>query len=562
MGIPEYYLVFELKADKYAGLVSNERFLNKLNENFTWPFAVGRHSTLGECCRVLGRGSDKMRDLGELMAQLDSRWLVGTDVIDSQVSAPAGTFEKPARAWRKQFVSVLIAFDTAVIVGTLTAYTFVGPRSGFLLQTALIGALWWVLLLALRTRSIDQIGAGATEYKRVLNACLLTGGIVAVAAVILRVEQLRPVLLVVLPIGTLGLLVERWMLRRWLNGKARAGCHLSNVVVVGTGLDVAYVQDQLSRGGVSTYRVVGTVIDGSETGSDPAPSGHAGQTPVVPRSYGIESLQMLVHRTGADAVVVAGALSGGSRTVRELCWLLESSETQVIMVSSLTNVAGPRIRMRPVDGLPMMHVDLPSFSGAGFALKRMMDIIGASAALLLFSPLLLALSLMVKRDSPGPVFFAQERVGLRHSRFKMFKFRSMVHNAEQLKDELGHLNQASGVLFKVKEDPRITAAGQWMRRHSLDELPQFFNVLRGEMSLVGPRPPLPDEVAEYTGHTERRLYIKPGLTGLWQVSGRSDLPEEEAIRLDLYYVENWSILGDFMIMWRTLKVMLNGKGAY
>ncbi|MGP5026141.1 sugar transferase [Glutamicibacter ardleyensis] len=454
---------------------------------------------------------------------------------------------------------MLVAFDTAVVISTITAFAFIHAGTGLVVTQIGVAALWLAVLTVLRTRSIDQIGAGITEYKRVVNAGWLSMGIIAVVAVVLEINELRPVLLVAVPIGTIGLLGERWILRRWLNGKARSGYHLSNVVVVGSAVDVAYARAQLQRSAVTTYNVVGTIIDSaSNTDRQVIENDHYG----MPQVHGIEFTVGLVTETGADAVIVAGPLGGGSNSVRELSWNLESTETQIILVSSLTNVAGPRIRVRPVDGLPMMHVDLPSFTGTTFVLKRTMDIIGSLFALFLLTPILLLLSVLVKRDSAGAVFFNQERVGLRGSHFKMLKFRSMVANAEELKDDLRADNEGNGVLFKMKHDPRVTKVGEWMRKHSLDELPQFYNVLRGDMSLVGPRPPLPDEVAAYTGHTERRLYIKPGLTGLWQVSGRSDLPEEEAVRLDLYYVENWSILGDFMIMWRTLKVMLNGKGAY
>lgn len=500
-----------------------------------------------------------VRNLGELMAQLESSWLLGKTTVDAGTQTSRITVTRPARTWRRQFVTMLIAFDTFLVFGTVATFTLIQAIPEFFWINAAIGFVWLLSLALLRTRALDHIGAGVTEYKRVVNAGWLTAGIIAVASVVLQVGELRPVLLLVVPFGTAALLTERWVLRRWLNGKARSGCHLSNVVVVGSATDVAYVRAQLQRSAVATYNVVGTVLDiapgDASWGLDVDSQG-------LPRARGIELSVGLVSDTGADAVIVAGPLNSGSRAVRELCWNLESTETQIIMVSSLTNVAGPRIRVRPVDGLPMMHVDLPSFSGSTFILKRAMDIIGAFSALIILTPLLLILSLLVKRDSVGPVFFIQERVGLRGSTFKMFKFRSMVANAETLKDDLRLLDEGNGMLFKLKQDPRVTKIGGWMRKHSLDELPQFFNVLRGDMSLVGPRPPLPDEVAAYTGHTDRRLYIKPGLTGLWQVSGRSDLPEDEAVRLDLYYVENWSLLGDFMIMWRTLKVMLNGKGAY
>lgn len=517
---------------------------------------------LGELVvNLWGMTTKLSRTLGELMAQIHQTFALGEASNELLVRKPSINKQVPARAWRKFFVRMLCVGDASVLVSCMAIYVWIAKTQTSLTAGILVICIWLLCLAVLRTRAIDQIGSGATEYKRVLNASVLTAGAVSTISVVAQDTALRPILLIVVPIASVGLLIQRWGLRRWLNGRARQGSYLSNVVVVGSAQDILYVQTQLARSVASTYHVVGTVIDG-EYRSDTLEKESFGGLMTVERSYGIDTVTERVRSTGADALIIAGSLRGGNTAVQELCWGLESTETQIIMVSSLTNVAGPRIRVRPVDGLPMMHVDLPSFSGAGFVLKRAMDIFVSALALVFLLPILGTLSLLVRMDSPGKIFFAQERVGLRHSRFRMFKFRSMVQGAEALRNQLSDLDEGNGVLFKVRHDPRITAVGRWMRKHSLDELPQFLNVLRGEMSLVGPRPPLPEEVAAYTGPTERRLYIKPGLTGLWQVSGRSDLPEDEALRLDLYYVENWSLLGDLMIMWRTLKVMLNGKGAY
>lgn len=281
-----------------------------------------------------------------------------------------------------------------------------------------------------------------------------------------------------------------------------------------------------------------------------------------PQRAGLTTLENVVASSGADAVIVAGSLREGSEAVKNLGWRLEESRTQIILVSSLTNVAGPRIRMRPVEGLPLMHVDLPNFDGGHHVVKRMMDILLSAVALLVLLPVFAVLALIVKRDSTGPAFFAQQRVGRSGEPFKMYKFRSMVVDAEARLEALRDQNEGNGHLFKLKNDPRVTNVGRWMRKYSLDELPQLLNVLKGDMSLVGPRPPLASEVAQYERETERRLYIKPGVTGLWQTRGRNDLPMDESIRLDLYYVENWSVTGDIMIMWRTVKVMIKPEGAY
>ena len=228
----------------------------------------------------------------------------------------------------------------------------------------------------------------------------------------------------------------------------------------------------------------------------------------------------------------------------------------------MVDVAGPRISLRQLDGLPLINVKIPQYEGGAHAFKRALDVIFSALALLpvaLLTPFIAAAILL---DTRGPVFFLQTRVGRDGREFKMIKFRTMTVDAEARLDELQNANEGSGILFKIKKDPRVTRVGAFLRRYSLDELPQFVNVLIGDMSIVGPRPPLPREVTSYDGTVYRRLYIKPGITGLWQVSGRSDLTWDESLRLDLRYVENWSLTSDLMIMWRTAKVMLRPKGAY
>ncbi len=217
-----------------------------------------------------------------------------------------------------------------------------------------------------------------------------------------------------------------------------------------------------------------------------------------------------------------------------------------------------------MQGLPLIHVETPTYSGRKLYTKRAFDLIGSAALIIVLSPVLLVLALLVKVTSTGPVFFLQERVGLNGSTFHMIKFRSMVVDAEQRLQELSALDRAEGntVLFKMKNDPRVTRIGAFMRRYSLDEVPQLFNVLVGSMSLVGPRPPLAREVERYDVHVHRRFLVKPGMTGLWQVSGRSDLSWEDSVRLDLYYVENWSTIGDLAILWRTARAVANSDGAY
>ncbi|MDN4612592.1 sugar transferase [Arthrobacter burdickii] len=467
-------------------------------------------------------------------------------------------------AWRRRYQVSLLASDSVLIVGVLLlAVNVLTLHAGIETLTDVLGlggtmAVGWLTMMSLfRTRDARLVGTGAGEYKKVIRASSATFAAAAVAVVLLDLEHFRGLLVLALPSGTLLLLSSRWLWRQWLVHQSRLGHYLSKVVVVGRPTDVRYVAAQLAKNSGAAYTVVGAVYEGR---TNPA----ALQTGdrVVPVISGLRKIEDFVALTGADAVIVAGHLRKGSSYIRELGWRLEGSSTELVLASALTNVAGPRITMRPVEGLPLMHVELPHFTGGRHVLKRAMDIVLSATALVVLAPLFLVLSVAIRLDSPGPAFFVQERAGKDSAVFRMVKFRSMVTTAEDELELLKEQNEGSGVLFKMRDDPRVTRIGRIIRKYSLDELPQFWNVLRGDMSLVGPRPPLVSEVSGYEEHTHRRLLIKPGLTGLWQVSGRSDLDWEESIRLDLYYVENWSVAGDLIIMWRTFKVMLQPVGAY
>jgi exopolysaccharide biosynthesis polyprenyl glycosylphosphotransferase len=276
----------------------------------------------------------------------------------------------------------------------------------------------------------------------------------------------------------------------------------------------------------------------------------------------LDTVAAAAAQLGADTIIVASRPEGSPDFVKQLSWQLEGTAAELVLSSRLTDVAGPRISLRQVDGLPLIQVKIPTYEGGVHLLKRALDVVVATVALIPIALLTPVLSALIKLDSPGPVFFFQERVGRDGRRFKMVKFRSMRTDAEKQLAALKEQNEGAGLLFKMKDDPRVTRVGKVLRKLSLDELPQFWNVLVGDMSVVGPRPPLPSEVTAYDGTVFRRLYIKPGITGLWQVSGRSDLSWDESVRLDLRYVENWSVMNDLQIMWRTAKVMAQPSGAY
>jgi exopolysaccharide biosynthesis polyprenyl glycosylphosphotransferase len=277
----------------------------------------------------------------------------------------------------------------------------------------------------------------------------------------------------------------------------------------------------------------------------------------------LDQVARTVQALGADAVAVTNSSETAAAYLRRLSWELEGSGVELLVAPGLMEVAGPRMHMRPFIGLPLLHVEEPEFTGSKRLVKEVVDRLGAGLALLGIAPVLLAIALAVRLDSPGPVLFRQVRIGRDGREFGMLKFRTMVADAEAQRAALLDRNErADGLLFKIADDPRITRVGRVLRRLSLDELPQLLNVLGGRMSLVGPRPPLPAEVALYDDSVRRRLLVKPGLTGLWQVSGRSDLTWDESVRLDLRYVENWSLLLDLMILWKTASAVIRARGAY
>lgn len=473
---------------------------------------------------------------------------------------------KSGAAWSRRYRTLLAYSDTGVIgVSALSSSLLVSDGSAaapgsskiLLVMSLFVFAVWEITMFLFRTRDARLVGVGPEEYKRVVRCCTATIGCLAFVALITESESVRPHIFITLPLGGLVLLVSRWSWRQWLNHERKFGHYLSRVIVLGQENDVRYVIRQITNKSGAAYEVVGAALEGQTSQSEIRVDKLS-----VPIVSTIDEVAEAVAARGADAVVVAGHLNRGSSYVRELGWKLETTSTELVLASSLTNVAGPRIHIRPVEGLPMMHVELPYFMGGRHIAKRAVDIMISSLALSVLMPLLLFLALLIRHDSPGGALFCQQRVGRRGDTFRMFKFRSMVASAEEELMDLINNNEGAGPLFKMRHDPRVTLVGIWLRRFSLDELPQFYNVLKGDMSLVGPRPPLPTEVADYQGHAHRRLFIKPGITGLWQVNGRSDLDWEESIRLDLYYVENWSLTGDLMIMWRTFKVMLKPTGAY
>ncbi|MCU1420051.1 sugar transferase [Mycetocola sp.] len=474
----------------------------------------------------------------------------------------------PGITWTRRYRGKLLLTDCAVIAvavgasavlrfGTESLFSGVAGIAVNEWIIALLTALCWVGALGLcRTRESRELGVGAAEYKRVVRASAVAFGLLALALLLLDVDIPRGFFLIALPLGTAALVFGRWSWRRWLTNQRRFGNYLSRALVVGDRADVGYVIRRIHRNSGAAYAIVGAALCGNDTA--PIVEGKS----IVPVVTTPDNVALVAKDIGADTVIVAGGYASESTYIRDLGWELESTGAELVVASKLTNVAGPRIHFRPVEGLPLMHVELPSYDGPKHTLKRVLDVIISGIALIALLPVMAVIALAIKSESPGPVLFSQERVGRGGDSFRMLKFRSMVQTAEDDLAALLEKNEGSGVLFKMKQDPRVTRVGKFLRTYSLDELPQLLNIFLGDMSVVGPRPPLPREVADYEGHVRRRLYIKPGLTGMWQVNGRSDLDWEESVRLDLYYVENWSFTGDLMIIWRTFRVLIHPVGAY
>lgn len=476
-----------------------------------------------------------------------------------------------ATEWRQRYARRLALVDALVVVWAAVGAQIVrfGPNSfgtvtgdslgNYTFVTIVMAFAWWLMLGAWGSRNIRILGHGPEEYKRVLTASLWLFGLVAIVSYSLNVDTARGYVGLALPAGVFGLLIGRYILRQYLHVERQRGTSVSRVLIIGGPFSAEHLARSLRQQPLAGYVPVAAYLPGTPVGTMlPDDLG----LPIIGHEREAEDILESIKVFAPDAVALSGGVQLPPKTIRQLGWALADLGIHMIMVPALTDVAGPRIHTQPVAGLPLIHVSTPKLEGGKGFIKRSFDVLGSATLIILLSPVLLAVALMVKLDSKGPVLFKQQRVGMRGEPFKMLKFRSMVIDAEARLAKLQEKNQGSGVLFKMKDDPRVTRVGKFIRRYSLDELPQLFNSLAGSMSLVGPRPPLPTEVDAYEQHVHRRLLVKPGLTGLWQVSGRSLLSWEDTVRLDLYYVENWSLVGDIVILLRTVRAVLHRTGAY
>ena len=452
---------------------------------------------------------------------------------------------------------VLVSFSVAVGYAARFQTTVPATDVPYPLVAVTLVVLWMLVLWWNRGYDERALGYGAEEYRRVVGGTLKLAGGVAIVLYLFDGQIARGFLGLAFVFGALLLPAGRWVLRRSLHRARHNERGWSRrVLVVGDAAHVLELTSQLRRDWYAGYRVVGACIPEALVAPEPQ---HLDGVPVVGSFRNILEAAAAVS---ADTVAVTGSTELTGRRLRRLGWQMEGTGIDLVLAPSLTDVAGPRIHTRPVAGLPLIHVSSPEFRGVRKWLKGTFDRVAAGIGICLLSPLFLIIAVAIRLDNWGPVFFRQKRVGQDGTEFDLLKFRSMVVDAEALLAKLAAQNEGAGPLFKMRDDPRVTRVGRFLRRWSLDELPQLINVVRGEMSLVGPRPPLPTEVAWYDQDVARRLLVKPGMTGLWQVSGRSDLSWEESIRLDLYYVENWSLAVDLTILWKTVGAVLGSRGAY
>ncbi|MEU4568217.1 sugar transferase [Micromonospora sp. NPDC023956] len=472
---------------------------------------------------------------------------------------------RATRADERAYIRTLVVFDTAIIavavlVGYVTRFGEYEPRGSevpYVLVAPGVMIAWLLSLKILRCYDARLLGYGADEYRRVTQASLRLAATIAITGYIADVGVSRGFLAITLAVGTVGLLVARFAVRKRLHlDRCRGAGWSRRVLAVGDTPHVLELVHTLRREPYAGYHVAGACIPDALLA--PVPQ-RLGDVPVVGSFRGIVEAAEAI---GADTVAITASAELTAARLRRLGWQLEGTGIDMVLAPALTDVAGPRIHTRPVAGLPLIHVEAPEFRGARKLVKGLVDRSISLFALALLAPLLALIALAIRVDSRGPVLFRQVRVGQGGREFGVFKFRTMVVNADAMLAELTVRNESDGLLFKMRDDPRVTRVGRLLRKWSLDELPQLANVLIGHMSLVGPRPPLPSEVARYDGDVARRLLVKPGMTGLWQVSGRSDLSWEDGIRLDLYYVENWSLAADLTILWKTFGAVVNSRGAY
>jgi exopolysaccharide biosynthesis polyprenyl glycosylphosphotransferase len=472
-----------------------------------------------------------------------------------------------ASRWHRPYTLVLLGVDflAAAIASYLSITTFEQATAGFrkadsdptwfyTVAYLLLPLGWLILLWGNGAYDRRYLGLGTDEFKRVVRASIMVMATVSFLAFATKTDLSRKSVGSALLGALAGILFVRYVARSVLHlVRRRAGTATHRMLLVGTLPEALEVYTAVTRNpSVGLVPVAISITDGYA-------AARGIQTPVP--VYAGRDVLSLVRQEGADTIAVCGSASTEPGELRRLAWQLEGTGIDLVVAPQLTDIAGPRVHIRPIEGLPLLHVEEPTLSGVSWLAKNLLDRVAAGLGLLALAPIFLAVAIGIKLSDSGPAFFRQPRVGHEGRTFRVWKFRTMYVDAEDRLASLVDQNESDGMLFKMRQDPRVFPFGRFLRLSSLDELPQLINVLFGEMSLVGPRP-LPADDGDFLGDVRRRLLVRPGMTGLWQVSGRSDLSWDEAVRLDLYYVDNWSLAYDLSILWRTVGVVLARKGAY
>lgn len=460
-------------------------------------------------------------------------------------------------AWTKDYLRNAAVADlgcAAVGVFMAAQIRFGSELTGLYVALSLTLPLLWIVALWLAGGyDVRFIGTGSDEFRKVLTAGVSLIAAAAIFSYAVNFELSRAYVVIALPSVTVLDLAARYGIRKRLHRQRSSGQCLLNVVAVGHELAVANLVTELHRDRYHGLTVVGACV---------IRPGECDEVVGVPVYGGLDDVMAAVKALRADTVAVLACPEMDGVRLRGLAWELEKTGTDLCVAPALLDVAGPRTTIRATAGLTLLHVDHPELSGFRLLLKGLFDRCVAAVALTMLAPVMGMVATAIWLYDRGPALFTQVRVGKGGRVFRIYKFRTMVVDAEQRRAQLLAGSDPDTILFKLRIDPRVTGVGAYLRRWSIDELPQLFNVFLGQMSLVGPRPAVPDEVAQYADHVHRRLVVKPGLTGLWQVNGRSDLSWDESVRLDLRYVENWSFALDLQILWKTISAIAWGSGAY
>jgi exopolysaccharide biosynthesis polyprenyl glycosylphosphotransferase len=416
---------------------------------------------------------------------------------------------------------------------------------------------WLIALAVFKTRDTKVIGSDFLEYRRIVNASLSVLGLLAFNSLFFKVDVSRVFVTSLIAFGLLALLIERRIARAWLKRQRLQGRFKKRIVVYGPEDLTVHSVERLSNNKDHEFEPVFTISGTKQLKLKMIETGEE-------REFELQDLPEICKAYNVELLKVVGSSATSADMHKRLYWALDGHDISFVVSPSITGVSSSKLTTRVIAGTPLLEISSTKFSGPQYAVKTVFDFVFSLVALILVSPIMLVAAIAIKLNDGGPVFFKQTRVGVRGQDFQILKFRSMKVGAEQefeqLAEQAGY--EINAVQFKLKDDPRVTLIGKFIRKTSIDELPQFINVLRGEMSVVGPRPHVHKEVEAYDDAAVRRLLVKPGITGPWQVGGRSELSWDESVALDVGYVENWTLLGDIAIVLRTLLFVVATRGAF